>query len=226
MTNRLSLVAPPALPLATRDYVRGEEDRYRAVLRLFFNALTSDINAVIGTEGGRFIESPHGSFYDTLSQTAAVDTPTAINFNTTVVNDTAGFTVANNGLGNPTRITAEYSGVYNAQFSLQLQNTDNAQHEVAIWMRVNGVDIPDSAGDVTVPARKSASIYGFLLPAWNLIVSLDAGDYVELVWATTNALVTIPYVPAWTTVTLATPYIRPAVPSAILSVSFVSAQPV
>jgi hypothetical protein len=225
MANRLSLVAPPALPLATREYVRGEEDRYRGVLRLFFNALTSDVNAVIGTEGGRFIESPHGSFYDTLSQTAAANTPTAVRFNTTVVSDTTGFAITNNGVGNPTRITAVYPGVYNLQFSLQLQNTDNSQQEVAIWVRVNGVDIPESAGDVTVPARKSASIYGLLIPAWNLVVSLDAGDYVELVWATSSALVTIPYVPAWTTVTLATPYIRPAVPSAILSVSFVSARP-
>lgn len=107
--------------------------------------------------------------------------------------------VANNGSGNPTRITFDNTGIYNLQFSSQFQNTDNAQHDVTIWIRLNGSDVPGSAGFVSVPARKSAGAgnEGHVLVGWNYLLSVSAGQYYEIVWSTSNSTnVTLQYYPA------------------------------
>ena len=95
-----------------------------------------------------------------------------------------------------TRITFDNTGIYNLQFSVQIQNTDNAQHDVTIWIRKNGVDVVGSAGFISVPARKSAGAgnEGHGVYGWNYLLSVVAGEYYEIVWSTSNAAnVTIQY---------------------------------
>jgi len=96
--------------------------------------------------------------------------------------------VVSNGT-NLTRITFDNTGIYNLQFSAQIQNADNAQHDVSIWIRKNGVDVPGSAGFVSVPPRKSAGAgnEGHTIAGWNYLLSVVAGQYYEIVWSTTNA---------------------------------------
>lgn len=220
LPDRLIPLRSPALPLGPTEYSRQYQDQLNSILRLYFSLIDSQSQALLSNIGGRFLAMPHGSFYDTETQSDGADTPNAVQLNSTFVEDTLGFSIANNANGNPTRVTAEYPGIYNFQFSLQLENTDNAQHEVTIWPRINGVDVPNSATLITVPARKSASIFGYAVAAWNFVLSMQGGDYFELMWATTSTLVTIPYSAAQTS-----PYVHPAVPSTILTVSFVSAIP-
>lgn len=220
LPNRLAPFRSPALPLATTEYSRQYQDQLNSILRLYFSLIDSQSQSLLSNTGGRFLSTPHGSFYDTETQSDGANTPNAVQLNGTFVTDTLGFSVANNAANRPTRVTAEYPGIYNFQFSLQLENTDNAQHEVTIWPRINGVDVPNSATLVTVPARKSASIFGYAVAAWNFVLSMQGEDYFELMWATTSTLVTIPYSAAQTS-----PYAHPAVPSTILTVSFVSAIP-
>jgi len=220
MPDRLEQVVPPNLPLATDQYARTYEEDYRKVERLYFTRMSNALNSVTGNFGGRYLQMPHGAFYDTTTQSDGINTPNAVKFNQTVTENTFGVSVGNNGAGNPTRIYPEFTGEYNFQFSLQLQNTDNAAHSVGIWVRINGIDIPNTCTDITVPARKSASEYGYAVAAWNFVLTIEAGQYFELMWATGTTLVTIPYIPAWTTPT--NPYNRPATPSAILTVTYVS----
>lgn len=119
----------------------------------------------------------------------------------------------------PSMITFEYSGVYNIQFSLQFSNTDNNRiHEVDVWFRQNDVDIPDSNSVFSVPG-KHTGLNGQLIAALNVFVEVQAGDVIELVWHTTNSAVYIETIPAGTAP------IRPASPSAIATVSFVSELP-
>jgi len=95
-----------------------------------------------------------------------------------------------------TRITFDNTGIYNLQFSVQVQNTDNAQHDVTIWIRKNGVDVVGSAGFISVPARKSAGAgnEGHGVYGWNYLLSIVAGEYYEIVWSTSNSThVTIQY---------------------------------
>ena len=220
LPDRLIPLKASALPLGPTEYSRQYQDQLNNILRLYFTFVDSQSQALLSNTGGRFLGSPHASFYDTETQSDGANTPNAVQLNSTFTEDTLGFFIANNENGNPTRVTAEYPGIYNFQFSLQLQNTDNVQHEVAIWARVNGVDVEHSATLITVPSRKSASVYGYATAAWNFVLQIQGNDYFELMWASESALVTIPAIAQQSS-----PYARPAVPSTILTVAFVSSIP-
>jgi hypothetical protein len=116
-------------------------------------------------------------------------------------------------------ITFQYSGIYNIQFSLQFTNTtNNVYHDVDVWFRKNDVDIPSSNSQFSIPGAHSGH-NGQLIAALNLFVSVVENDVVELVWHTDNSDVYIE------TIAATTSPIRPEIPSAIVTVSFVSALP-
>jgi len=154
--------------------------------------------------------APYGSFQDSTDQTAASTTVAyPMTFNTTDFS---------NGvyLSNSSRLNVRNAGIYNLQFSAQLENTDNAQHDVDIWFRKNGTNITASNSMFTVPARKSASIYGHVIAAINYFVELAANDYVEIVWRTENTAVTLEQTAAQSSPT------RPATPSVIATMQYVA----
>lgn len=126
----------------------------------------------------------YGGWQDTTNQTAAaINTGYAMTFNTADVLD--GITLVNNS-----RLTVPAAGVYNLQFSAQFVNTDSAIHDIDIWLKKNGTNIPGTNGQVSVPNRHG-SVDGHALPSWNYFLSLAANDYVELFWATTNTAVSL-----------------------------------
>ena len=95
---------------------------------------------------------------------------------------------------NLTEITFDNTGIYNLQFSCQLQNTDNFPQNVTIWLRLNGVDVPGSAGVVGLEARKSALIPYNTIAGWNYLLPAVAGQYYQLIWSTTDYVhVTMPF---------------------------------
>lgn len=97
---------------------------------------------------------------------------------------------------NLTRITFDNTGIYNLNFSIQIQNIDNAEHDVTVWIRKNGVDVPGSAGYITVPKRRStgAGLEGHTVAGWNYLLSVIGGDYYQIMWSTSNAAnVTLKY---------------------------------
>ena len=179
---------------------------------LFDERISRDTKIVIVPfSAAAFADSiPYGAFQDSTDQAAASTTVAyPMTFNTTDYS---------NGvyLSNSSRLNVRNAGVYNLQFSAQLQNTDNAQHTVDIWFRKNGTDIAASNSQFTVPARKSASIYGHLIAALNYFVQLAANDYVEIMWRVENTAVTLEQIPAQTSPT------RPATPSVIATMQAVS----
>lgn len=108
------------------------------------------------------------------------------------------------------------NGIYNLQFSAQLKNIDNAQHDANIWFRVDGVDLANSNTQLTVPARKSAGVFGYAVAAWNIFLDLNAGQYVQLMWLPTSLNVSLENLPASVTPAY------PATPSVILSIQQVA----
>lgn len=129
----------------------------------------------------------YGAWQDDVTQTAAADnTGYAMIFRTADITPN-GISIVSNGT-NLTRITFANTGIYNLQFSSQFQNTDNAQHDVTIWLRLNGVDVAGTSGLVSVPARKSAGAgnEGHIITGWNYVLSVVGGQYYELVWSTSN----------------------------------------
>lgn len=154
----------------------------------------------------RGYDSNYGAFSDNTDQTGSVSAGTAMLFGNTDVAD--GVT-----LSSGTRLVVPKTGVYNVQFSAQLKNTDNAQQDATIWFRVDGVDVPNSATQITVPARKSAGIFGYAVAAWNIMLQMNASQYVEIIWVPTSTSVTVEALPA----SLSPAY--PAIPSVIATVS-------
>jgi hypothetical protein len=154
--------------------------------------------------------APYGAFQDSTDQTAA-STTTAY----PMTFDTTDFS---NGvyLSNSSRMNVRNAGIYNVQFSVQLENIDNAQHDVDIWFRKNGTNITASNSKFTVPARKSASIFGHVIAAINYFVELAANDYIEIVWRTESTDVSLEQTPAESSPT------RPATPSVIATVQYVA----
>ena len=150
----------------------------------------------------------YGAFSDTTSQTiAVVDTPYPITMNTTDVVDG----IYLDGV-NTSRVICPASGVYNFQFSLQLQSTSASSKVVVIWARINGVDVPKSATDITIAGNNSQQV-----AAWNFLLPMNAGEYFELVWAADSTTVSLYHSPAQTS-----PYARPAIPSVIMTATQVS----
>jgi hypothetical protein len=130
----------------------------------------------------------YGAWQDDITQTAAVNnTGYAMIFRTIDVTP-VGISIVTDGT-NLTRITFANSGIYNLQFSSQFENTDNAQHDITIWLRLNGVNVPGTSGFISIPARKSAGVgnEGHLITSWNYLLNVTAGQYYELVWSTSNA---------------------------------------
>jgi len=155
-----------------------------------------------------YLTKDKGSFYDTTTQTVTSDGIAAMKFNTTDSTCTSGVSIANNGSGQPTRITVSKDGVYNIMFSAQLQRgSGGASKQVVVWLRKNGVDVADTSTHVAVQANAI-----FLVAAWNFFIQLDAGEYCELMWTQDDAI-DLRYEAANTTI----PY--PATPSIILTVN-------
>ena len=84
MARILSKVEPPALPLAPDEFNRPYQDQLNNVHRLFYNRLTNILGALIGGNGGQYIEFPNGSFFQdgattlTAPMTNTSTTPIAV----------------------------------------------------------------------------------------------------------------------------------------------------
>ena len=180
----------PALPFAPVEYDRQYADTLNNILRQYFNTLDGFVGSILNTHGTSYLSAPYGAFQDNTTQTLVANIPTAMTFDT--IDYANGVSVVSNS-----RITVEHAGLYNIQWSGQFVNTDNAIHDISVWLRKDGaglgVDIPGSRGVISVPARKSASAgdEGKIIAGWNYFVELQADEFVEIWWTTNSALVTL-----------------------------------
>jgi hypothetical protein len=219
--TRIINPAPPNLPLGTAQYQQRYQDQYSNVLRLYFNQLRNALAELLGPTGGKYISFPHISASSNLDQYAtANDTPTKIGWTSTETIE--GFTLDPTGYA-----SNDFAGVYKIDYGLQLANNANAIHFATVWLRVNGNDVPLSGVKYTLPARKSAGVPFELLAFSSIVFPVNANDRIELWWATDQAAVSGGasgvYMEAAPSAT--SPYTRPSIPSAIGSITFVSALP-
>jgi hypothetical protein len=208
--QQITTPAQPNLGSPTPAYDQGFFGTSFGGLNVYFAKLTAIFSALFGQRGGKWINNPYGAFQDTTDQTAAnTTTAYAITFDTTDFSN--GVT-----LSNSSRLNVSQAGIYNLQFSIQFKNTTNDGQDVDVWFRKNGTNIANSNSRFHPPARKSAGDPSHLIAALNFFVNLAANDYVEIMWRTTNVGVSIEHFAASSTPT------RPAVPSVIATLSFVS----
>jgi hypothetical protein len=209
-TQQLENPSPPTLGYPGEVYERRNLNENYGALNIYFKKLSSVLGSLFGPRGGRFMNNPHGAFQDSTNQVAA-NTTTAypVTFNTTDFAN--GVTMASGS-----RITVADAGIWNLQFSIQFKNTTNDGQDVDIWFRKNGTNIANSNSRFHPPPRKSAGDPSHIIAALNFFVSMNSNDYIEIMWRTENTGVSIE---AFGTSTSPT---RPAVPSAIVTMSFVS----
>ena len=154
---------------------------------------------------GRSVPILHyGAFSDTTTQEAAsINTPYAMTFNTTD---------ASNGVsrGSPTsRLVVDEQGVYNIQFSAQLDKKSGATGIIHIWLRKNGNDVVNTASKVAIQGTAAE-----VVAAWNFIIQLEPSNYVELMWAVDDTNIILHSASATS--------VWPAIPSVICTVTQVN----
>lgn len=210
ITTQLRPTQQPRLPVAPVEYDRVYIDSLTSILRLYFNQLDNYTQSSLANTGGRFLRTVCGSFYDTTTQNAAVaNTAYKVTLNSTDSAISNGVSIVSNS-----RITVVYPGVYNIQFSAQFTRSNSGTDVVSVWFAKNGVNIDNSCTDIVLTGGVAASA---TVASWNYFISLNAGDYFEIVWSTPDTHVSITYGGTRTSP------VRPAVPSVIATVSFVSA---
>lgn len=211
--QQLEVPAIPSLGFAPDTYERRYFGEIHGALNGYFRNLISTLSALFGVRGGKFLNNPHGAFQDSTDQVAAnTTTAYAITFDTTDFSN--GVT-----LSNSSRLNVEQSGIHSVQFSVQFKNTTNDTQDVDIWFRKNGTDIANSNSRFSLGPRKSSGNPSHLIAALNFFVSLESADYVQIMWRPTDVGVSLEHFAADTSPT------RPAVPSVIATVSFVSNLP-
>jgi hypothetical protein len=199
----------PRLPAAPVEYDQRFIDTTLSILRQYFNTIDNFAQPLTDTYGGSYLQFPFGAFSSDQDQTATANTATLMTLNTTDFSNTVSISSS--------KITTAIAGYYNLQFSVQLENNDNAPQDVFIWLKQNGTDITGSTGVVGMPARKSVGDPFHAIYGWNYFVKMAANDYIEIYWSTTNANVTIQYYAASGTPT------KPSTQSVVATLSFVSA---
>ena len=141
----------------------------------------------------------YGNFFDTTTQTiVGVNTHQPVTINTTDISNQV-------SIANSSHIVVANSGVYNIQFSLQIDKTQGSGAHIYIWLRKNGLDVPNSATELAVQGTSSE-----IVAAWNFVVASNANDYYELMWSATDIHIRLKAVSANGVV--------PEIPSVIVSV--------
>jgi hypothetical protein len=146
------------------------------------------------------------SAYSNTDQTGSVSAATAVKIENIVTSPTVGITIANDGSGNPTRITFAAAGTYSLSPSFQFKNTDTNDHDATFWFRKNGTDIANSASVVNIP---KAADGGATFAQIVFYETVTAAQYIEIMWLPENVAVTLDFIAAGA--------IAPAVPSVILA---------
>jgi hypothetical protein len=194
VSNKKRNIVNPSLPVAPVSYEQRYQDQYSNVMRLYLNQVSNAVNA----------PKPYGSFYSNVDQT----NPVANTVNLMTVNNTVdAFNVVVGTVNS--RIYVSEEAIYNIQFSAQLDKSGGSASAVYIWLRVNGVNIANSATKITIDGPNSE-----IVAAWNFVLPLAENDYFELAWQSSDTNVFLAEEPILGNV--------PEIPSVIITVTWVS----
>lgn len=161
--------------------------RQRSNSAFLYDAATSDIVGVRDPDGSEFYwaRAPRlGLFFDTSSQTDGSGA-VPMEFNTQAISRGV-------SLADDSKIYVDRAGIYEFQLSPHIHNADSQAHTFELWGRLNGSDIANSRFIYSVPSSHGGTP-GALIPSQNFWLQLEAGDYVQIMWATDDANVTIAY---------------------------------
>lgn len=206
------LIEPPALPQGTDQYNRPYQDQLNNVHRLFYNRLVQSYNKVIGINGGANLQAPHAMLMSTQDQASGgITSENLVTYNTPIIQQA--IEVRNNY-----EIWFDLPGEYLVTFSLMFTNRGNAAQIIEVWAKDSGANYPLSNTRLDIPARKSLSEWSHAVATITGIFTVTdpATKYLAIAWWSDGADVFIEHYPEGTSPA------RPAIPSVILTVNFIS----
>jgi len=113
-------------------------------------------------------------------------------------------------IGSPaSRVVVADTGVYDIQFSAQVDNTSGGDQQVWIWPRINGTNVPYSASTFRIKGNDAE-----VVAAWDFTLSMTANQYFELMWTADSTNVVL--------LAASATAVYPGIPSVILTVNEVS----
>ena len=208
MSGNLNQVQPPALPLGPEQYNRPYQDQLNNVQRLFYNRLTNIINAVIGNNGGQYVDCPNGLFFNTADQTfGATNTAYPVVFDQTYLNNAVALQS-----GSTSKIEVSVSGIYNFQYTGQVLSSSSSAKTIYLWISRNGTDIGYSTRAKTVSSNGQYTDI-----TWGFDIDLQVGDYVELKASVDNTDLKLD------AQTASSPH--PGIPSSVMTVNYIAPLP-
>lgn len=144
----------------------------------------------VHTDGYKYTKNyrNYAAFHSTNDQVATIDglgtgIPAAISYQE--VDFSKGIRLVDN-----TKITFDYAGTYNLQYSIQWRNTDTKVNESVVWLKYKGINYADSASYVTIP-ESHGGVAGKTISSVNVFGEAEVNGYVELWWAGSNTAVSI-----------------------------------
>jgi len=147
------------------------------------SALTASATIPYADLAGR----AYASYYSSVNQTGDVAVGKAVLFPSTFVAG-SGVSVANNGGGDPTRVTFAAAGTYAIYATLHFANSDTDDNNAVIWLRLEGTDIAATSQITVVPKTgDGGSAYGRVV----FYITVTANQYVEVIWLPEDAAVTM-----------------------------------
>lgn len=212
---KLLNVVPPRLPAAPGQYETRFHDQHSDVLRLYFDRLGGNVNALTGVNGGVFIQSPHAMLMSDQDQAnAGITSENIVTYNQPIIEQ--GIEVRSGS-----QIWFEQAGQYFISFSLQFTNRGNAAQEIEVWAKSDGSNYPLSNTRFDIAARKSTSVWSHAVAAVTGIFTVTNPDtnYLRIAWWSDGADVFLESYPVGTNPT------RPAIPSVILTANLISRLP-
>lgn len=215
LCDRASPIAVTASTTSTVTFTNGGAAAASANFRAEYDHSMHAVGAaplswkglVIAGGGGA---TDYGGFSDTTDQPLVAGTPVAVKYNT--VDLSSGITLANNTLGQPTRLTVSSAGIYSFSISPQLQHTGGGTVTIIFWPRVNEVNVPNSALSFEMGNNNNRS-----LPFLEFLYAMGAGQYLEWIFTSSGTNTSLEHFPE-----VVGPTPIPAIPSVIVNVKRVS----
>jgi hypothetical protein len=141
----------------------------------------------VHTDGYKYTKNyrNYASYLSTTPQTISLSHPTKrVPITFSHIDSEKGIKLVDNS-----KITFEYAGRYNLQYSIQWENRENKINESVVWLEYvsetypSGIYYPNSATYVSIPNSHGGG-YGKTVTSVNFFGQAEVGGYVRLWWAT------------------------------------------
>jgi hypothetical protein len=201
ITGLPTVISPnPTDPFAIVNGGVTKQIAMQDVSTTVFNNISSSV--VLPNQTGSFVTSYYLSAYHTGTLTVpAINTPYTTSFSST--DFSRGITISGSYSD---KIKVSSAGIYNIQFSAQVDKVNSSNANVFFWLSKNGTAIPWTNTDIAIFGGANEAA----VAAWNFFVSASANDYFQLMFGANNDNIVIEST---------TPTIGPEIPALILTVN-------